>query len=98
MRLHDLRHFTASGLIAAGCDVVQVQRALGHASATVVGHSLGGGIALQFAYQFPDRVSRLVLVSSGGLGSQLTPMLRGATLPGAQGFMAALARVMRAAV
>ncbi|WP_199517221.1 alpha/beta fold hydrolase [Nucisporomicrobium flavum] len=67
--------------------------ALGHASATVVGHSLGGGIALQFAYQFPDRVSRLVLVSSGGLGSQLTPMLRGATLPGAQGFVAALARV-----
>lgn len=34
MRLHDLRHFYASGLIAAGCDVVTVQRALGHSSAT----------------------------------------------------------------
>jgi integrase len=34
MTLHDLRHFYASGLIAAGCDVVTVQRALGHASAT----------------------------------------------------------------
>jgi integrase len=34
VRLHDLRHFYASGLIAAGCDVVAVQRALGHASAT----------------------------------------------------------------
>lgn len=33
-RLHDLRHFYASGLIAAGCDVVTVQRALGHSSAT----------------------------------------------------------------
>ena len=34
IRLHDMRHFYASGLIAAGCDVVTVQRALGHASAT----------------------------------------------------------------
>jgi integrase len=33
--LHDLRHFYASGLIAAGCDVVTVQRALGHSSATI---------------------------------------------------------------
>ena len=36
--------------------------------ATVVGHSLGGGIALQFAYQFPERCERLALVGSGGLG------------------------------
>jgi integrase len=35
IRLHDLRHFYASGLIAAGCDVVTVQRALGHKSASV---------------------------------------------------------------
>lgn len=34
VRQHDLRHFYASGLIAAGCDVVTVQRALGHSSAT----------------------------------------------------------------
>lgn len=34
IKLHDLRHFYASGLIAAGCDVVTVQRSLGHANAT----------------------------------------------------------------
>jgi pimeloyl-ACP methyl ester carboxylesterase len=66
---------------------------LGHSSATVVGHSLGGGIALQFAYQFPERSDRLVLISSGGLGPQLTPMLRAATLPGAQTVVAGLAQV-----
>jgi pimeloyl-ACP methyl ester carboxylesterase len=57
---------------------------LGISSATIVGHSLGGGIALQFAYLFPDRVDRLVLVSSGGLGRELSPLLRAATLPGAE--------------
>ncbi len=51
--------------------------------ATVVGHSLGGGIAMQFAYQFPDRCERLVLVSSGGLGRELHAVLRAAALPGA---------------
>ena len=50
---------------------------------TVVGHSMGGGIAMQFAYQFPERCQRLVLVSSGGLGPQVIPLLRAATLPGA---------------
>jgi pimeloyl-ACP methyl ester carboxylesterase len=39
--------------------------ALGYASATIVVHSLGGGIAMQFAYQFPERIERLVLVSAG---------------------------------
>jgi len=58
--------------------------ALGYARATVVGHSLGGGIALQFAYQFPERTDRLVLVSSGGLGREVHPLLRAATLPGAE--------------
>src|SRR5436190_6173107 len=38
--------------------------ALGHPTATVIGHSLGGGVGIQFAYQFPDRISRLVLISS----------------------------------
>jgi pimeloyl-ACP methyl ester carboxylesterase len=52
--------------------------------ATIVGHSLGGGIAMQFAYQFPERVERLVLVSSGGLGDEVSPLLRSATLPGAE--------------
>ena len=51
---------------------------------TIVGHSLGGGVALQFAYQFPERCERLVLVSSGGLGREVHPMLRAAVLPGAE--------------
>ncbi|MET0965766.1 MAG: alpha/beta fold hydrolase [Nakamurella sp.] len=58
--------------------------ALALPGATVVGHSLGGGIALQFAYLFPDRVDGLVLVSSGGLGRELNPLLRAATLPGSE--------------
>ena len=57
---------------------------LGHDRATVVGHSLGGGVALQFAYQFHDYAERLVLVSSGGLGREVSPVLRAATLPGAE--------------
>ena len=57
---------------------------LGVAQVTLVGHSLGGGIALQFAYLFPERVRRLVLVSSGGLGRELSLLLRAATLPGAE--------------
>jgi pimeloyl-ACP methyl ester carboxylesterase len=52
--------------------------------ASVVGHSLGGGIAMQFAYQFPERCERLVLVSSGGLGEEVHPLLRAATLPGSE--------------
>ena len=58
--------------------------ALGHDRVTVVGHSLGGGIAMQFAYQFPERVERLALVGAGGLGREVTPLLRAATLPGAE--------------
>jgi pimeloyl-ACP methyl ester carboxylesterase len=51
---------------------------------TVVGHSLGGGVAMQFAYQFPERLERLVLVDSGGLGEDVSPALRAVTLPGAE--------------
>ncbi len=58
--------------------------ALGIVDATLVGHSLGGGIALQMAYLFPDRVNALVLVSSGGLGREVNPLLRAATLPGSE--------------
>ena len=57
---------------------------LGFEGATVVGHSLGGGIALQLAYQFPEYCQRLVLISSGGLGREVSPVLRAATLPGAE--------------
>jgi pimeloyl-ACP methyl ester carboxylesterase len=52
--------------------------------ATVVGHSLGGGVAMQFAYQFPERIERLALVDSGGLGAEVSLVLRAATLPGAE--------------
>jgi pimeloyl-ACP methyl ester carboxylesterase len=55
---------------------------LGIDRATIVGHSLGGGVAMQFFYQFPQRTERLVLVSSGGLGHEVSPLLRSATLPG----------------
>jgi len=58
--------------------------ALGLTSVCVIGHSLGGGIAMQLAYLFPERVERLVLVSSGGLGRELNPLLRAATLPGSE--------------
>ena len=58
--------------------------ALGHDRATIAGHSLGGGIAMQMAYQFPERVERLVLVASGGLGRQVSPVLRAVALPGAE--------------
>jgi pimeloyl-ACP methyl ester carboxylesterase len=58
--------------------------ALGHDRATVVGHSLGGGVAMQMAYQFPERVERLVLVSSGGLGREVNLLLRAAALPGSE--------------
>ncbi len=54
---------------------------LGHESASLVGHSLGGGVAMQFAYQFPERCERLVLVDSGGLGREVNLLLRAATLP-----------------
>jgi pimeloyl-ACP methyl ester carboxylesterase len=58
--------------------------ALGHRRATVVGHSLGGGVAMQFSYEYPPFAERLVLVSSGGLGSDVHPILRAATLPGSE--------------
>ena len=50
---------------------------------TLVGHSFGGGIAMEMCYLFPERIERLVLVASGGLGRSVSPLLRAATLPGA---------------
>jgi pimeloyl-ACP methyl ester carboxylesterase len=73
--------------------------ALDHPKATVVGHSLGGGVAMQFAYQFPERSDRLVLVSSGGLGAEVHLLLRAAALPGAELVLPLLsARRVRAVV
>lgn len=57
---------------------------LGYARASVVGHSFGGGVAMQLAYQYPDRCERLVLVGSGGLGREVNGLLRMLALPGAE--------------
>jgi pimeloyl-ACP methyl ester carboxylesterase len=54
---------------------------LGIDRVTIVGHSLGGGISLAFCYLFPERVERLVLVGTGGLGREVSPVLRAASLP-----------------
>lgn len=56
-------------------------------SVTVVGHSFGGGVAMQLAYQFPHLIDRLVLVGSGGLGREVSPLLRMLALPGAEYLM-----------
>jgi len=77
------------GALAAGLRDLLV--ALGHERATLVGHSLGGGIAMQFAYQFPEITERLVLVSSGGLGPEVSAILRAAAIPGADRFIATTA-------
>lgn len=57
---------------------------LGMEEASFVGHSLGGGVAMQMAYQFPERCQRLVLVASGGLGREVTTFLKLVSLPGAE--------------
>jgi pimeloyl-ACP methyl ester carboxylesterase len=70
------------GAYASG--VRDLMIAVGIDKATFVGHSLGGGVAMQLAYQFPERLDRLVLVSSGGLGREVHLMLRLTALPGAE--------------
>jgi pimeloyl-ACP methyl ester carboxylesterase len=54
---------------------------LGIERVSIVGHSLGGGIAMQFAYQYPERCERLVLVSPGGVQRDVHPLLRLAAAP-----------------
>ena len=70
------------GAFASG--VRDLLLALGHERATLVGQSFGGGVAMQFAYQFPERCERLVLVSSGGLGDEVNLLLRLLAMPGAE--------------
>ncbi|HWN33141.1 MAG TPA: alpha/beta fold hydrolase, partial [Pseudonocardia sp.] len=60
---------------------------LGVQRATLVGHSLGGGVAMQFAYQFPERTERLVLVGSGGGGPEVSVVLRMLALPGGEALL-----------
>ena len=57
---------------------------LGIDRATVVGQSLGGGVAMQLAYQHPELCERLVLAGSGGLGREVSPILRLLSLPGSE--------------
>ncbi len=70
------------GAYASG--VRDLMAALGHERGTLVGHSFGGGVAMQAAYQFPERCERLVLVGSGGLGIEVNALLRVLSLPGAE--------------
>jgi pimeloyl-ACP methyl ester carboxylesterase len=81
---HGTGDFSLGAMAASLRDLLVM---LGHERATLVGHSLGGGIAMQFAYQFPEITERLVLVNSGGLGPEVTPLLRAAALPGAEIFI-----------
>ena len=83
------------GSLAAGLRDLLVM--LGHERATLVVHSLGGGIAMQFSYQFPEMTERLVLISSGGLGLEVSPVLRAASLPGANLFLSMTAEAARMA-
>jgi pimeloyl-ACP methyl ester carboxylesterase len=66
--------------------------ALGYEHGTFLGHSLGGGVAMQLAYQFPERCERIALVSSGGLGPEVHLLLRAAALPGAEWVLPLIAR------
>jgi pimeloyl-ACP methyl ester carboxylesterase len=64
--------------------VRDLMMSLGLERGTIVGQSLGGGVAMQFAYQFPSRCERLVLVGSGGLGREVSPLLRALAFPGVE--------------
>jgi pimeloyl-ACP methyl ester carboxylesterase len=61
--------------------------AIGIERATIVGQSLGGGVAMQLAYQHPGHCERLVLVSSGGLGQEVSWILRALSVPGVEFIM-----------
>ncbi|WP_395694947.1 alpha/beta fold hydrolase [Nocardioides sp.] len=71
--------YTLGGFANGMRDLLTV---LGIDKVSVVGHSFGGGVAMQFAYQYPERTERLMLVASGGLGPEVTPAIRMISLPG----------------
>lgn len=78
---------------AHACALRDLLLALEYRRCSLTGHSLGGGIALQMAYQFPERIERLILIGSGGLGSEVSFFLRAATLPGAGAVIAAMSAI-----
>lgn len=113
-RRHETRRYVAPDLLGHGSSSApwadyslggyatglrDLMVSLGYRRATVVGHSLGGGVAQQFAFQFPQHTSRLVLIDSGGLGREVSPVLRAATLPAAEWVLPVIAGtgVVRAA-
>jgi pimeloyl-ACP methyl ester carboxylesterase len=61
--------------------------ALGIDRATIIGHSLGGGVTMTFSYLYPERVHRMGLISSGGLGKELGGIFKAANLPLAPRFV-----------
>jgi pimeloyl-ACP methyl ester carboxylesterase len=69
---------------AYACGMRDLLAVLNIERVSVLGHSLGGGIAMQFAYQFPERTERLIIVGSGGVGRRVHPMLRMAAAPGSE--------------
>lgn len=71
--------YTVAGYANGMRDLLTV---LGIDKVTVVGHSFGGGVAMQFAYQFPERTERLMLLDAGGLGREVTPLIRAINMPG----------------
>lgn len=75
----DRGDYSLAGLASVVRDLLDT---LEVAQCILVGHSLGGGIALQFVYQFPERVAALALVSSGGLGDETSRVLRLTAMPG----------------
>lgn len=72
------------GIGAYACGMRDLLSVLDIDSVSIVGHSLGGGVAMQFAYQFPERVERIALVSAGGVGRGVHPVLRMAAAPGSE--------------
>lgn len=78
------RHRGDHSLGGHACDLRDLLALLEVDRVTVVGHSLGGGIAMQFAYQFPEMTERLGVVGSGGLGREVSPLVRSAALPFAE--------------
>ena len=79
--------YTLGGFANGMRDLLTV---LGIDKVTVVGHSFGGGVAMQFAYQYPERTERLMLVATGGLGPEVTPAIRAISLPGVHPVMRVL--------
>ena len=72
---------------AYACGMRDLLNVLGMDRVTVIGHSLGGGVAAQFAYEFAEMTQRVVLVGCGGVGREVHALLRLAASRGAEAFL-----------